>query len=331
MKGQLPGDAGMGAERALGRDPDPTEEVAEVVVIGAGVAGLTAALTSARNGVRTVVFDPVGPGGQILSIDAIEGYPGIADGTPGYELGPILWEQAELAGASFRLGTVGEIRGSGEDWAVVADCGTMRARCLIVATGSKQRSLGVEGEERFLGKGLSTCASCDGPLFAGEDVCVVGGGDSAVQEALTLAEACQHVVVVFDAPRPHAQATLVERLRSQANVEERAESRVVGLVGQEALEGVRIAKSGFDVETLPVRGVFAYVGLQPRSTLLSGLADVDGGGHVVTDLMLRTSVPGIFAAGDVRSGSVALLAAVAGDGATAAVGAVRYLLERKPA
>jgi len=297
----------------------------DIVIVGAGVAGLTAATVAGRHGLKVIVVDRTGVGGQISTAERIENFPGFPQGIAGHELGPLLHEQAEAAGAEFMLDTIESIEAEDGRF-LVRGADTLRARAVIVAAGSTPRQLGIPGEEPFLGKGVSHCASCDGPFFKGQEVVVVGGGDSGLDEALVLAAHAARVTVVHRGANLHAQQSIVTRAATDPKVAILLDTVVEEIVGGDAVTGVRLRdrKSG-DVRLQPVKGVFVYVGSEPNTRFLQGFVALDGSGHIETDTMMRTSRPGLFAAGDIRKGSVAIIAAVAGDGATAAVVAARYL------
>jgi thioredoxin reductase (NADPH) len=297
----------------------------DVVIIGAGVAGLAAAMVAGRYGVKVAVVDRIGVGGQVSTAERIDNFPGFPQGIAGHELGPLLHEQAEAAGAEFMLDTIESITPEGGRF-LVRGVDTLQTRAVIVAAGSTPRSLGIPGEEQFLGKGVSHCASCDGPFFKGEEVVVVGGGDSGLDEALVLAEHAARVTVVHRGTSLRAQQSIVARASADPRIAILFDTVVEEIFGGDAVSGVRLRdqKSG-EARLQPVKGVFVHVGLEPNTRFLQGLVALDGAGHIETDTRMRTSRPGLFAAGDIRKGSVALIAAVAGDGATAAVAAVRYL------
>src|SRR5258708_7323120 len=185
----------------------------DLLIVGGGLAGLTAALYGARIGLRTAVVEHLAPGGQVLNVEKIENFPGFPQGIAGFDLGPLVQEQADAAGAEFVMDTAQHLSVNGE-WKVLKCDGTeLRSRALIVATGSALRSLGIPGEAEFLGKGVSHCASCDAPFFSGKDVCVVGGGDSALDEAAVLAESVGRVLVVHRGAAFRAQQVAVQRLQ----------------------------------------------------------------------------------------------------------------------
>ncbi|HEX5777935.1 MAG TPA: FAD-dependent oxidoreductase [Xanthobacteraceae bacterium] len=297
----------------------------DVAVIGAGVAGLTAALHVARYGLKTVVVDQSGVGGQIINAEKIENFPGFPQGISGIELGPALQEQAEAAGADFMLDTVERIEVDGAHRIVHCASEALRARAVIVAAGSALRPLGIPGEERLKGMGVSHCASCDGPLFRGKPVCVIGGGDSAVDEALTLAPHAAHVTIVHRGEALSAKQALLAHLAAAKNIEVLLNATVEEIEGDSAVTGLRLKDKAGQSSTLEAKGVFVFVGLEPNTAFLRGVLKLDAAGHIDTDILMRSSVDGIFAAGDIRKHSVAQLASVAGDGATAAVSAFRYL------
>jgi thioredoxin reductase (NADPH) len=202
----------------------------------------------------------------------------------------------------------------------------LRARSLIIAAGSAPRALGIPGEEEFRGKGVSHCASCDGAFFAGREVCVVGGGDSALDEALVLADHAARVRVFHRGTSLDAQQALRDGIAAVGKIEIVLDTVVEEILGEEKVSGVRLRRSSSaDTRIENVDGIFIYVGLEPNTAFLGNLVALDSTGHIETDLNMRTSVDGIFAAGDVRRSSVAQLAACVGDGATAAISAFRYL------
>jgi thioredoxin reductase (NADPH) len=299
----------------------------DLIIVGAGVAGLTAAIFAARYGLRTVVVDQLGVGGQITNAERIENFPGFPQGIGGHELGPLLHEQAEAAGAEFALDTVERLAVDG-DYRIVHGAGeALRARAVIVAAGSTLRSLGIPGEEKFLGNGVSHCASCDGPFFSGKEVCVVGGGDSALDEAIVLAEHASRVSVFHRGETLRAQQALRDKVAAAGKIDIVLETTVEEIVGEGAVTAVRLRSSGTS-RLQDVSGVFVCIGLEPKTAFLRGVLDLDPAGHIETDILMGTSVAGVFAAGDIRKHSAAQLASVAGDGATAAVSAYRYLRDR---
>jgi thioredoxin reductase (NADPH) len=298
----------------------------DLIVVGAGLAGLTAGMIGARHGLRTVIVEHMASGGQVLNVEKIENFPGFPNGIAGYELGPLVQEQAEAAGASFVMDTAQGIEVDGDRRILRATETSLEGKAIVVAAGSALRSIGIPGEEEFFGRGVSKCASCDAPLFVGKDVCVVGGGDSALDEAAVLAEHVAKVTLIHRGEAFRAQHAAQQRLSEKANVETLFGTELVEIRGNSTVSSVGIRPVGStEVRRLEVAGVFVFVGLDPNTAFLRGTLDLDSAGHVVTDQRLQSSVPGVFAAGDIRQHSVAHLAAVAGDGATAAINAYRYI------
>jgi thioredoxin reductase (NADPH) len=300
----------------------------DVVIAGGGVAGLTAGLTAARAGRQTRVLTGPALGGHLLSIERIDGFPGFPDGVPGYDLCPIIQEQAAAAGAEFSATQATGLHADDGRWRVTTGEGELRARAVIIATGTTLKTLGIPGEARLRGKGVSHCASCDAPLLRNRSVCVVGGGDSALQEALTLAQHAARVIVLHRGTAFSAQAAYVQRVRENKKIEVRFGTVVEEANGNGGLESVR-ARSVSDgkTEALEVAGLFVYVGLAPATAWLGGTLALDDSGRIPVDHEMCSSMPGLFAVGTVRSGSAGRAAAAAGDGAAAAMRADRYLRE----
>lgn len=298
----------------------------DLVVIGAGLGGLTAALFGARYGLRTAIVEQLASGGQVLNVERIDNFPGFPEGIAGYDLGPMVQEQAENAGAEFISDTVTRIDVAEHRRVLQCDAETLTATAVVIAAGSHLRSLGIPGEQEFFGRGVSHCASCDAPLFGGKDVCVVGGADSALDEAAVLAAHARRVLVVHRGQHFSAQRTIIDRLAQHDNIETLLETEVIDIRGGSSVDGVTL-RSGTTGESRlePLSGVFIFVGLEPNTAFLHDVVELDTTGHVVVDQRLQTSVPGIYAAGDLRQHSSRLLVSAAGDGATAAANAHQYI------
>jgi thioredoxin reductase (NADPH) len=298
----------------------------DVIIAGGGIAGLTAGLQCARVGRKTRVLTGPTLGGHLLSIEHIDGYPGFPDGIPGYDLCPMIQEQATAEGAEFDAAEVTSLGPHEGRWRMTTGAGDLWARTVVIATGTTTKTLGIPGEEHLRGKGVSHCASCDAPLMRARNVGVVGGGDSALQEALTLAQHAARVIVLHRGTSFSAQAAYCRRVREQPKIEVRFDTIVEEVLGNGVLTGVR-TRTVSDAKTaeLELAGLFVYVGLAPATAWLNQLVDLDPSGRIVTDSAMRCHQPGMFAAGTIRSGWAGRAAAAAGDGATAAIAADRYL------
>lgn len=319
----------------------------EVLIIGGGLAGMTAGLYAARYGRKTAILERMMGGASIINVDRIDNYPGFPDGISGAELAPAVQEQAMKAGAEFVMGEAASITrlgtrpdaqtdapaDAGTDaaaggglLAVASDAGTLRAPAVILAAGSTLRPLGIPGEAEFFGRGVSQCATCDGPLYSGETVGIVGGGDSAADEAMVLAQYAAQVLLFHRRDALRAQAAVAREVAAHPNIEIRWNTEITAIAGDDAVAAVktRNAATGQEEET-PLSGLFVYVGLQPNSALAAGLLETDGAGHIPVNLGMETAVPGLYAVGDLRQHSSSQLISAAGDGATAALSAHRYL------
>lgn len=301
----------------------------EIAVVGGGPAGLTAALFAARHGRRTILLDPLCSGGAILNTERVEDFPGFPEGVPGFELGPRMQEQVVDAGGTVELSEVTRIEPHGEEWRVVGDAGDVTASVVIVATGSRPRRLGVPREDELEGRGVSTCASCDGPLYRGKLVAVCGDGDSALIETLELVGHDVRVVLVHPGEALSGQETYGSRVRESADVEVRHRTELEEILGEGQVDGIRVRDLATgESSTLPVAAVFTNVGRLPNTELLEGVIALAEDGRIPTDIWMRTEQPGLFAAGEVRVDAAGQAIAAAGDGATAAVAAHRYLADR---
>lgn len=301
----------------------------DVIIIGSGLAGLTAGLFAARRGLSTLILESNLPGGHLVSIDRIEDFPGFPDGIAGYDLCPAVQRQAADQGVEFQRDEAKDLEQRNGIWLLNVDNGSHLARAVIVATGSSLRKLDVPGEEKLLGRGVSHCASCDGPLYGGQTVGVVGGGDSALQEALTLAGFAASVIIFNSEKAFSAQHAYVQRAAQEPKIEARQQTVVEEISGEELVTGVRVRNlENRTVSDVALTGLFIYVGLRPNTDLLRNLVELDEDGRVPTDGWMRTARDGLFAVGDIRRDSAAQAIAAAGDGATAAIAAWRYIQEK---
>ncbi|MBC7338666.1 MAG: thioredoxin-disulfide reductase [Firmicutes bacterium] len=303
------------------------EGVYDVVVLGAGPAGLTAAIYAGRARLDTVVIDHGVPGGQVATTDMVENYPGFPQGVSGAELAGLMNEQAERFGARIEMAEVEGLAREGDLWRVDTSEGPYRARAVIVATGTRPRELGVPGEKEFRGRGISYCATCDGAFFRDKPVVVVGGGDSAVTEAEFLTRFASHVTIVHRRDQLRAARSLQERVLDNPKINVRWNAVVTSFLGEDRLQRVRLrdVKTGTESE-VEAEGAFIYVGLLPNTSFLNGVVPLDEGGYLVTDEAMALPVPGLFAAGDVRRKRLRQVATAVGDGAVAAMAAEEYIV-----
>jgi thioredoxin reductase (NADPH) len=305
-----------------------TEEIIDIAIIGGGPAGLAAALYGARGRASTVVFESQLPGGQIITTDWIENYPGMPEGLNGSRIAELMHAHAEKFGARFRtFAAVEKIVAERGGFLVTADGEDTLARTVILATGAKPRTLGIPGEAEFTGRGVSWCATCDGALYRGKSVAVIGGGDAALEEALFLTKFAERVHLVHRRDEFRATRCIQERIHGNDKIElhlSRIPLAIVGTDGKVSGLVVRPTGGGSD-ETIEVAGVFEFVGVDPESTLVSELVDLADTGWVRVDPSMATSHPGLFAAGDVTDTPLKQVVTAAGQGATAAFEAMRYL------
>ncbi|NPV14887.1 thioredoxin-disulfide reductase [candidate division WOR-3 bacterium] len=298
----------------------------EVLIVGAGPAGMTAGIYAARAGRRTVLIESELVGGQVAKTAIVENYPGFAEPIEAVELVARMEAQARRFGCQFETGEVTGIDRSAQGLEVKTTIGNFNPGAVIICTGTRPRPLGVEGEERFVGRGISYCAICDGPLFRDQAVAVVGGGDSALAEANYLTRFCSRVYLIHRRDEFRAAKVCQERTRQNPKIELLLSRVVTAFNGTSRLESLTIKdlKTGA-VTTLPVAALFIYVGLAPNTAWCQGMLNLDEAGFIITDDSLQTSLPGVFAAGDVRRKALRQIATAVGDGALAAMMAHDYL------
>lgn len=296
----------------------------DIVIVGGGMAGLSAALYGGWLGRKVFLAERQMFGGQIINADQVENYPGFPDGILGADLVSHLRMQAMKFSAQMAYTEITRIKPEGSHFVLESSAESFEAGAAIVATGAKNRTLGIPGEAELEGKGVSRCATCDGAFFADKPVAVIGGGDTALDEALYLANIVSKVSIIHQNDQPIASATLVARAKEDPKIEFVRNCAVEQIVGTDSVEGLKLSNAS----QLAVAAVFLAVGFEPETTLLNSIVNLDGGGHALVDLQMQTSVPGLFAVGAARQGNVGQLASAVGDGVTAAIAAHRYLQRR---
>jgi thioredoxin reductase (NADPH) len=302
----------------------------EAVVVGGGPAGLTAGIYLMRAGIRTVLLEKQILGGAPLNTEHIENYPGFPEGISGKNLMGRIADQARNVGLEMtEFSLVKGVKVRGGSFVTEVDTESFSSKGLIVATGTEPAKLNIPGEDAFVGRGISYCATCDGMFFRGLEVAVIGGGDTALSEALTLANIVERVYIVHRRDRFRAQQILQDRAARNSKIEFLLNRTPVRVNGSEELESITLKDTLTAEEShLVVSGVFFYVGSRPDTAFAGDLVERDGAGFIVTDETLATKTPGLFCAGDARRKSLRQISTAVGDGALAAVNLEKHILER---
>jgi len=297
----------------------------DIVIVGAGVAGLSAAIYGARAGKNVLVLEAKVYGGQIVSTPEIANYPGIKS-ISGYEFSTNLYEQAKELGAEIKLERVLEVKLEGNDKIVVTDHNQYTAKTIIIATGAKFRPLGIEKETELIGHGISYCATCDGPFFRGKEVAVNGGGSTALEDALFLSSYCSKVHIIHRRDSFRGEEKLLQTLKGKENVEFILNSNIIELIGTEKLESIRIKNKETKEESeLRISGLFIAIGQMPENAIFRDLIKLDPNGYIIATEDCKTSADGIFVAGDTRTKAIRQLTTAASDGSIAALAACEYI------
>lgn len=314
--------------RKLGLAPSASRGFYDLIVVGSGPAGLTAALYAAREGIDTLVIERAGVGGQAGVTERLDNFPGFPEGVSGDEFADRLQRQAERFGVEVLAAQeVVSITSDGAYRCVgCADGTTYGAFAVLLALGSTYRRLGIEGEEDFIGAGVHFCATCDGPFYRGEPVVVVGGGNSAGEEGLFLTKFASHVTLVTRDPALSASRVVADKIAEHPDIDVLVSTEPVAFAGDGHLRAVTVADAATgERRELEVPAVFVFIGLEPNTAVVAGVVDLDAEHFVVTDAGLMTSLEGVFAAGDCRAGSTKQAASAAGEGAAAAIAIRRYV------
>ncbi len=305
----------------------------DVIIIGGGPAGYTAGIYAARAGLKALLVEGASTVSQITITDMIENYPGIPEGINGFDLMQLFKNQAVKFGLETLAADVSSIKKNDPDaviWEISAGDKTVRALSIIAATGAQWRKLGVPGEEEFAGRGVSYCATCDGPFYRDKDVVVVGGGDTAIQEALFLTHFARKVTVVHRRDRLRAADILQKRAAAQKKIEYVWKANLAEIVGKELVTAVKLkdVESG-KISELSAEGVFIFVGRLPQTEIFRNVLKLDSAGYIITDDNMHTSAAGIFAAGDCRAKQFRQVVTAAGDGANTIYSAELYIAALK--
>jgi len=300
----------------------------DIIIIGGGPAGLSAGIYATRAGYKTLLIEKMGFGGQMMLTDIIDNYPGFDEGVSGFELQDRMVKQVKKFGIEHIFADVNKVSKIDNEFCVCADDKIYKAMSVIIASGAKRRLLGIPGEKDFSSRGVSYCGTCDGPLFRNKDIVVVGGGDTAITEALFLSKFAKSMKVVHRKDRFRAVKSLVDQLSSKQNVEYIFNSNVVEIKGDDVVKSVIIENNNKERTEIQTEGVFVFVGLIPNSEFLDKeLLDQDN--YVTADITMQTNIKGIYAAGDIRTGAFRQIVCAASSGATAAEYAGKYVDDLK--
>ena len=303
------------------------QKVYDVIIVGAGPAGMAAAVYTARANMSTLMIERGIPGGQMANTEEIENYPGY-ESILGPELSTKMFEHAKKFGAEYMYGDISEIKEGNPYKTVVAGKKEYLTKSVIVATGATHRELGAPGEKELTGRGVSYCAVCDGAFFRDKELVVVGGGDSAVEEALFLTRFASKVTIVHRRDALRAQKIIQQRAFDNPKIAFIWNAVVKEIQGQEKVSGIRIENTQTgELSDFPCEGIFIYVGMDPLSKAVQGLGITNEAGYVVTDEHMKTAIPGIFAAGDIRDKKLRQVVTATGDGGIAALNAQYYVEE----
>ncbi|MBC8178884.1 MAG: thioredoxin-disulfide reductase [Deltaproteobacteria bacterium] len=305
---------------------DNFSEFHDLIIIGAGPAGLSAGLYAARNKQDVVLVEKLSPGGQVLTTDLVENYPGFPDGIGGFELMDSIGKQAERFGLKILSHEVQGVDFKNQMKHLTLAYGSMEARSVIVTTGAQPRKLGIEGEELLTGKGVSYCGTCDGPFYREADIAIIGGGDTAVQEAVFLTRFASRVYVIHRRDELRATKIIQERAFANEKIEFIWDTIPLSIEGETGVERLRLRNVKTSKEsTLNIEGVFVLVGTRPVTEFLEDAVDMDNQGFINVDRRQETNVQGVFAAGDVTSETPRQIATAVGEGVTAVLSAEEYL------
>jgi thioredoxin reductase (NADPH) len=298
----------------------------DVIILGGGPAGLTAAIYTARARLRTLVIEKKEIGGEAAATDVIDNYPGFPEGINGHALADRMVQQAKRFGAEIYYGEVMNLNLKSSPKTLLLDGKPISAHAVIIATGTSPKLLNVPGEKELKGRGVSYCATCDGPIYAGKDIAIIGGGNSGLQEGLFILKFVKSITLIEYLPKLNAEKILQEKFQAHQNTTTLLNHQVLSINGTGKVESVTVKdRATGETKLIPVAGVFVYIGLIPNTELFQGQLELNQWGYIVTDERLQASVPGVFVAGDVRDKGLRQVATAIGDGALAAVSAEKFV------
>jgi thioredoxin reductase (NADPH) len=302
----------------------------DVIIIGGGPAGVAASIYTARGLLKTLVIEKTAVGGQIVLSDVIENYPGFPKPLNPTDLLNDMQKQAENFGVKFEFDEVKEIIKKDDGFTVKTDWDEYEAKGIILAVGSSAKKTGVQGEEKFIGKGVAFCATCDAPFFKDRDIAIIGAGNSGIQEGLFALNFVKSIKYIEFLPKINAEKILQERIKEKDNVEFFLNTRLMEVIGDNKIEGIRIkSRESGEEKFIKVDGVFLFVGNAPNTNFLKGFIELDERGYIIADHTKKTSVEGVFAAGDAVKNEYSQVVISAGSGVTAAMSLISYLENKK--
>ena len=311
---------------------DQNRQEENLIIIGGGPGGLSASIYAARNGVAPLVLNGPEPGGQITTTSELENYPGFPEPIGGFELTQKMTEQAENFGVRFEYESADEVDFSGDKYIVKTDMNEYIADSIIIATGAEPKTLGLDKEDSFRGRGVSYCATCDAAFFKNKEVAIVGGGDTALWESTFLSKFASTVYILHRRDKFRGAKILADRVKAKDNIEILWDTEVKSIKGEEKLQGLRVFNNKTDEERdLDVDGLFVAIGHKPRTECLKGQIELNDYGYIVTDKKQHTNIPGVFACGDVQDPDYRQVVIAAGSGAKAAIEASEYIEEKEDA